>query len=77
MSLFYVWEAVCKATGLNDVRIQDLRYSFGNALMSSGTSLHEVQKILGHNDPKSTMRYVHFAKGSLLDTANKVGECLR
>ncbi len=68
---------MCKATGLNDVCIQDLCYSFGNALMSSETSLHEVQKILGHNDQKNTMRYAHFVKGSLLDCADKVGEVIQ
>ncbi len=76
-SLFYVWNSVRKENGLNDVRIQDLRHSFGSMLMSSGASLHEVQKILGHSDPKSTMRYAHFAKGSLLDTANRMSGCLR
>ena len=41
--------------------------------MNAGRSLYEVQKLLGHHDPKVTMRYAHLAPGALIDAANVVG----
>jgi site-specific recombinase XerD len=60
--------------GLKDVRLHDLRHSFASFLVNSGRSLYEVQRLLGHHDPKVTMRYAHLSPGALIDAANVVGE---
>ena len=52
------------------VRIHDLRHSFASFLVSGGRSLYEVQQILGHSDPKVTMRYAHLSAKSLQQAAN-------
>jgi hypothetical protein len=39
-------------------------------LVSGGRSLYEVQQILGHSDPKVTMRYAHLSSKTLQDAAN-------
>ena len=59
--------------GLADVRLHDLRHSFASFLVNSGCTLYEVQKILGHHDPKMTMRYAHLSQDSLIRAANAVG----
>ena len=33
----------------------------------------EVQKLLGHHDPKVTMRYAHLSPGVLIEATNIVG----
>ena len=70
-SISKVWYRLRKAAGLNDrVRIHDLRHTFASMLVSAGRSLYEVQQILGHSDPKVTMRYAHLDSKRLQDAAN-------
>ncbi len=73
-SFFRVWDSLRKRAGLGDVRLHDLRHSFASFLVSSGRSLYEVQKLLGHHDPKVTMRYAHLSPGGLIDAVNVVGK---
>lgn len=55
--------------GVN-VRIHDLTNSFASLQVCSGRSLYEVQQILGHSDPKVTMRYAHLSSRALQEAAN-------
>ena len=71
-SVFQTWDRVRTRAGLKDVRLHDLRHSFASFLVNSGCSLYEVQKILGHHNPKVTTRYAHLAQDSLLRAANIV-----
>ena len=75
-SVFTVWDRVRTKAGLKDVRLHDLRHSFASFLVNDGCTLYEVQKILGHHDPKVTTRYAHLAQDSLLRAANAVGKRL-
>ncbi len=52
------------------IRAHDLRHGFASMLVSAGRSLYEVQQILGHSDPKVTMRYAHLSSKTLQDAAN-------
>lgn len=73
-SVFIVWDRVRTKAGLQDVRLHDLRHSFASFLVNGGFSLYEVQKILGHHNPKVTARYAHLTQESLLMAANAVGK---
>ena len=53
------------------IRLHDLRHGFASMLVSGGRSLYEVQQILGHSDPKVTMRYAHLSAKSLQAAANE------
>lgn len=75
-SVFHTWDMLRRSLGLNDVRLHDLRHSFASFLVNQGCSLYEVQKILGHGDPRVTMRYAHLALDSQLRAANSVGRAL-
>lgn len=52
------------------IRAHDLRHGFASMLVSGGRSLYEVQQILGHSDPKVTMRYAHLSSKTLQAAAN-------
>ena len=54
------------------MRIHDLRHTFASFLVNAGHSLYEVQKLLGHSDPRTTMRYAHLGQASLLAAAQSV-----
>jgi integrase len=74
VSIFYAWDSIRAKVGLKDVRLHDLRHSFASFLVNSGRSLYEVQRLLGHHDPKVTMRYAHLSPGALIEAANVVGD---
>ncbi len=66
----HAWYRIRKLAGLPHLRIHDLRHSFASLLVSGGRSLYEVQQILGHSDPKVTMRYAHLSTKALQAAAN-------
>ncbi len=76
VSIFCAWNSIRNKVGLNNVRLHDLRHSFASFLVNSGRSLYEVQTLLGHHNPKVTMRYAHLSPGALIDAANIVGSVL-
>ncbi|MCH5277221.1 MAG: site-specific integrase [Desulfovibrionaceae bacterium] len=74
--LFLFWKSLRRSLGLADVRIHDLRHTFASLLVNAGHSLYEVQKLLGHSDPRTTMRYAHLGRDSLMAAAQAVGSWL-
>jgi integrase len=72
VTIFYAWNTARQRAGLPDVRIHDLRHSFASILINSGRSLYEVQHLLGHTQSKTTERYAHLQRETLLKAANVV-----
>lgn len=70
--LYLFWNRLRRELGLADVRIHDLRHTFASFLVNAGHSLYEVQKLLGHGDPRTTMRYAHLGQASLVAVAETV-----
>lgn len=68
-SVDYLWNDIRKRFGLHDVRIHDLRHTFASLLVAQGSTLYEVQRLLGHSNPKTTMRYAHFEQERLMSVA--------
>lgn len=64
------WYRLRAKAGVGKLRIHDLRHSFASFLVNGGRSLYEVQQILGHSDPKVTMRYAHLSTKALKEAAN-------
>ncbi len=72
-TLRVAWSQICKAAGLTNVRVHDLRHSYASYLVSSGVSLHVVGRLLGHSQAQTTQRYAHVAHQSLRDASNLFG----
>lgn len=56
------------------VTLHGLRHSFAGNLVSSGTSLHIVAKLLCHTQVQTTARYAHLQDSALRDAANRFGD---
>lgn len=71
------WYRLRKKAKIPNIRLHDLRHGFASLLVSGGRSLYEVQQILGHSDPKVTMRYAHLSAKALQDAANAASVIVR
>ncbi len=57
--------ALQKAKINKPVGIHSLRHSYATHLMEAGTDVSFIQKLLGHNDIKTTLIYAHVSKKDL------------
>jgi len=74
--IYLFWNGLRRRIGLDDVRVHDLRHTFAGFLVTAGHSLYEVQKLLGHSDPRTTMRYAHLGQDALRRAAETVSRRL-
>jgi integrase len=67
------WKKARVRTGLVQVRVHDLRHTFGRRLRSAGVSFEFQQDLLGHRSTRITAHYCAAEVGDLLTAANKAG----
>ncbi|MCP4020515.1 MAG: site-specific integrase [Desulfobacteraceae bacterium] len=71
------WLRVKKAANLpKDFRLHGLRHHFASSLVSAGTDLYTVQKLLCHKSSAMTQRFAHLADKTLRDAVNLSDELL-
>lgn len=51
------WRNARKNAGLNDVRVHDMRHTFGKRLRALGVSMEDRQDLLGHYAGRMTTHY--------------------
>ena len=63
-----------KRSKLKDQRLHfhSLRHTFASWLAQKGTSIYEIQKLLGHSDIKTTQIYAHLLPNELHNTVGKL-----
>jgi integrase len=68
------WQRIRAAAKLEDVRLHDLRHTFGSHAGQSGANAFLVRDLLGHRDLSMTGRYVNRADAPLRTLSEMVGE---
>jgi integrase len=66
------WQSARKRAGLTQVRVHDLKHTFGRRLRAAGVSFEDRQDLLGHKSGRITTHYSNAELQSLMDAANRV-----
>ena len=66
------WQEARKRAGLTQVRVHDLKHTFGRRLRAAGVSFEDRQDLLGHRSGRITTHYSAAKLANLIDAANKV-----
>jgi len=59
-TLYGWWRPARAAAGLTDVRLHDLRHSYASFALRQGETVLTIGRLLGHRDPATTLKYIHF-----------------
>ncbi|MCY3767330.1 MAG: tyrosine-type recombinase/integrase [Gemmatimonadetes bacterium] len=70
------WQCVRSDAGLEDVRLHDSRHTYASAAIMLGETVPVVGRLLGHNDPATTLKYTHLAEAAVRDAADAMGAIL-
>jgi integrase len=66
------WKRARKTIGLPQVRIHDLKHTFGRCLRAAGVSYEDRQDLLGHKSGRITTHYSSAELQNLIEAANKI-----
>jgi len=67
------WKKVCVFANISNMRIHDLRHTFASVALKNGVKLGTIGALLGHSDPRTTQRYVHFDNDFIKTENEKTG----
>ncbi len=70
------WYVLRSETGLRDVRLHDLRHTFASVAIMTGENVLTVGRLLGHNNPGTTLKYTHLANEAAAEAARSMGPIL-
>jgi len=65
-SIRTAFKAAARRAGIPHFRWHDLRHTFGSRIMGAGVDVTILQKLMGHADIKTTMRYIHYSPAQKL-----------
>ena len=74
LKLWYVIRR--QAAGIEDVRLLDLRHTFGSHVVIRGTPLPLVAHLLGHSQMTMTLRYAHTGDHETESAAGRIGQVI-
>lgn len=66
------WKRARKLVGMPQVRVHDLKHTFGRRLRAAGVSYEDRQDLLGHKSGRITTHYSSAELHNLIEAANKV-----
>lgn len=66
------WMGARERAGLGDVRVHDLKHTFGRRLRAEGVIFEDRQDLLGHRSGRITTHYSSAELQNLYEASNKV-----
>ncbi len=74
--LYGPWRRFRREADLPGLRLHDLRHTYASFALRRGESVVMIGRLLGHRDPDTTLKYVHFGHAMLTEAVEKVAEAL-
>ena len=75
-TLYGFWRVLRAAADLPDLRLHDLRHSYASFALRRGETVLTIGRLLGHRDPATTLKYMHFADTVVREAVETVGAAL-
>ncbi|MDE0241380.1 MAG: tyrosine-type recombinase/integrase [bacterium] len=70
------WQTVRDDAGIADVRLHDLRHSYASVALAHGETVLTIGRLLGHNNPATTLKYTHLADATVREAAEALAPVL-
>ena len=70
------WRTLRTAAALPGVRLHDLRHSFASFALRQGETVLAIARLRGHRDPRTSLKYIHFADEVAREAVRTVGAAL-
>ena len=71
-----LWYRVRREIGIEDVRLHDLRHTHASHAVMKGVPVPVVSRLLGHSNPRMTLRYAHLGDRDIERAAERVGQAM-
>ena len=75
-ALYRHWRILRDNADLPGVRLHDLRHSYASFALRQGETVLTIGRLLGHRDPNTTLRYLHFADPLARQSTETIGTVL-
>ena len=75
-SLGRFWQRIRVEAGIEDVRCHDLRHTYASVALAHGETILTIGRLLGHNDPATTLKYTHLADATVHEAAEALAPIL-
>jgi integrase len=72
VSIKKAWHTTLEKARITGFRFHDLRHTFASHVQMGLGDLRATQALLGHADPRMTMRYAHLSDARLRDAVQRL-----
>ena len=70
------WRRVREEARVTDVRLHDLRHTYASIAIMQSESVTTTARLLGHNDPHTTLKYAHLSDRSIREATDALAAVL-
>jgi len=70
------FDRILKASGIEHLRLHDLRHTYASLAINAGVSLSIIQGLLHHQSPVQTMRYSHLMNSTLRNASESISDAV-
>ncbi len=75
-NIYKPWHRIRKEAGIEDVRIHDLRHTFGHKAVDAGGTTRVIMELLGHKTEAVSRKYTHVSDARTLELSEATGRLI-